>query len=99
MAVSRRQHETASRASCAGWQHTFKPVLDYISTIVPADLWVKYDLELQLVAEPIIGAEMTAELRGIHRVAQNELHETVTVRVSTRARRLRNPITCAASPG
>eukprot|EP01052_Picozoa_sp_SAG31_P020604 SAG31_NODE_1557_length_7884_cov_69.027357_7_plen_224_part_00 len=62
-----------------GWEYSFKPVLDYIGTIVPAELWVKHDLELQLVAEPIVGPEMTAELRGIHRVAQNELKKTVTL--------------------
>eukprot|EP01050_Picozoa_sp_SAG11_P018179 SAG11_NODE_2707_length_3064_cov_1.595278_5_plen_192_part_00 len=62
-----------------GWEFSFKPVLDYIATIVPEEMWIRYDLELQLVAEPIVGAEMTAELRGVHAVAQNVLKQRITV--------------------
>jgi hypothetical protein len=61
-----------------GWEHTFGPVLDYIAAIVPTEDWIRYDLELQLVAEPIVGEEMTRELRGIHRVAV-QLGHRVTV--------------------
>jgi hypothetical protein len=48
-----------------GWDQSFKPVLDYIDTVVPPTLWAEHEMELRKIAEPIIGEEATAELRGI----------------------------------
>lgn len=52
-----------------GWEYSFKPVLDYIDTVVPPSVWAEHEMELRAIAEPIIGAEAAAELQGIHSLA------------------------------
>ena len=52
-----------------GWEYSFKPALDYIDTVVPPSLWAEHEMELRAIAEPIIGTEATAELRGIQQLA------------------------------
>jgi len=52
-----------------GWENAFGPVFKFINTVVPADTWVKYDAALQAVAIPVVGSEMTNELRGIQAAA------------------------------
>ena len=52
-----------------GWDQSFKPVLDYIDTVVPPSVWAEHEMELRAIAEPIIGAEAAAELQGIHSLA------------------------------
>ena len=52
-----------------GWEYSFKPALDYIDTVVPPSLWAEHEMELRAIAEPIIGAEAAAELKGIQTLA------------------------------
>jgi len=52
-------------------EYSFKPFLDYINKIVPKDIWTKYDEELQLIAEPLVGDEVVRELKGIVKTARS----------------------------
>ena len=65
-----RWHEAVTgQITKHGWEYSFKPVLDYIDTVVPPTLWSEHEMALRKIAEPIIGDEATAELRGIQSAA------------------------------
>ena len=61
-----------------GWEYSFKPVLDYIDTVVPPTLWAEHEMALRAVAEPIIGEEAAAELRGIQ-AAATEIGQNISL--------------------
>lgn len=62
-----------------GWEYSFKPALDFINTIVETEVWTKYDDALQMIAEPIVGEEITEELASIVKTARALGHDEVTL--------------------
>lgn len=52
-----------------GWEHSYKPVLDFINGIVSAEMWQKFNTTLTAIGAPIIGEEFVRELNGIQRAA------------------------------
>merc|ERR1712086_1132557 len=48
-----------------GYEYSFKPLIDFTTTILPAQTWSKYDKAMTLAALPILGEETNAEVDGI----------------------------------
>lgn len=53
-----------------GWNHSYGPVIDYLTDIVPFETWQKHDLVFQTVGLSLIGLEYFEECRGVHAIAQ-----------------------------
>lgn len=53
-----------------GWNHSFGPVVDYLTDIVPLKTWEKHDLAFQAIGLSLLGFEYFEECRGLYAIAQ-----------------------------
>jgi hypothetical protein len=53
-----------------GWNHSYAPILSFINSVIPFDVWKKHDELLVRVAKPIVGDELSAEVLGVYELAQ-----------------------------
>lgn len=53
-----------------GWDHSFGPVIDFMTSVLPLEDWKKYDLLFQGVGFSLLGLEWMEEIRGIYAAAK-----------------------------
>jgi len=53
-----------------GWDHSYGPVIDFMTDIIPLADWQKYDLAFQGVGLGLLGLEYLEEIRGVYATAQ-----------------------------
>lgn len=53
-----------------GWNHSFGPMIDFMTDIVPMEDWIRYDLIIQAVGMYLFDAEYYKELNGVYALVE-----------------------------